>query len=169
MKPFFYKEPILRWFEQNEARMETISDRIWEFAEIKFEEAQSSSLLADTLETSGFSVERGIAGMPTAFLAQWSNGAGPIIALLGEYDALPGLGNALSPSYEPNGKNGHGCGHNLLGVGSMAAALSLKETMIQTGVCGTIRYYGCPAEEGGSAKVFMVRDGYFKDIDAIVR
>lgn len=164
-----YRTNIERWFHENGEKMIQISDQIWNFAEIKFEEYRSAALLADTMEESGFQVTRKIAGMETAFLAQWSNGDGPTIALLGEYDALPGLGNELDCHERPNGKNGHGCGHNLLGVGSMSAALSLKETMTETGVTGTIKYYGCPAEEGGSAKVFMVRDGYFKDVDAIVR
>lgn len=165
----FYKENILNWFDKNGCRMTEISDRIWDYAEVMFQEFQSSALLSDTLEENGFKVKREIAGIKTAFIAEWSNGDGPTIALLGEYDALPGLGNERLPEKKPNGKNGHGCGHNLLGTGSMSAALCLKQTMTETGVTGTVRYYGCPAEEGGGAKVFMVRDGYFKGIDAVVR
>lgn len=165
----FYKENILRWFDENGVLMTEISDKIWNYAEVLFQEYRSAALLSGTLEKNGFKVERGIAGIETAFLAEWSNGDGPVIALLGEYDALPGLGNELSAVRKPNGKNGHGCGHNLLGTGSMSAALCLKQTMTETGVTGTVRYYGCPAEEGGGAKVFMVRDGCFKGIDAVVR
>ena len=164
-----YKSTIMNWFDANGCRMTEISDKIWNYAETLFQEYQSSAILADELEQSGFRVTRGVADIETAFTAEWSNGNGPVIALLGEYDALPGLGNELVPEKKPNGKNGHGCGHNLLGVGSMAAAISLRQAMIEHDVKGTIRYYGCPAEEGGGAKVFMVRDGLFQDIDAVVR
>lgn len=165
----FYKENILRWYAEHEKEMTGISDKIWEYAEIKFKEFKSSALLADTLEGNGFKVARNVAGLETAFTAEWSNGEGPTIALLGEYDALEGLGNDLVNYKSPNGKNGHGCGHNLLGTASMSAALCLKNTMEETGVKGRIRYYGCPAEEGGGGKTYMVRDGLFDDIDAVVR
>lgn len=164
-----YKESILRWYEANADHMCEISDEIWNYAEIMFQEYKSSALLADELEKNGFKVNRGVANIETAFTAEFSNGDGPVIALLGEYDALPTLGNKLVPYKAPTGKNGHGCGHNLLGTGSMSAALAIKQAMTETGVKGTVRYYGCPAEEGGGAKVYMVRDGLFKDIDAIVR
>lgn len=161
---------VKSWFQEHGKEMIETSDKVWELAETKFEEFQSMELLSDVLNRSGFSVKKDVVkGMPTAFIAEWSNGGGPIIALLGEYDALPGLGHEIAPDKRPNGKNGHGCGHNLLGVGSMSAALSAAKAMEQLGIKGTIRYYGCPAEEGGSGKVFMVRDGLFDGIDAIVR
>lgn len=148
-----------------------LSDRIWELAETKFEEFASAKLLADRLEQAGFAVERGIGGLPTAFMASYGCGpGGPVIALLGEYDALPGLsqqdGVATPEAAADGGGNGHGCGHHLLGAGSLAAAIALKEYMAATGLPGTIRYYGCPAEEGGSGKTFLVREGAFEGVDA---
>lgn len=147
-----------------------LSDRIWELAETKFEEFASAKLLADQLEQAGFAVERGIGGLPTAFMASYGCGpGGPVIALLGEYDALPGLSQQdgiATPEAATDGGNGHGCGHHLLGAGSLAAAIALKEYMVETGLPGTIRYYGCPAEEGGSGKTFLVREGAFEGVDA---
>lgn len=161
---------IKKWFHENGPQMSEISDKIWEVSETKFNEYQSVEILVETFEKNGFTIKRNLVkGLPTAFVAEWSNGNGPVIALLGEYDALPGLGNELVPEKKPNGKNGHGCGHNLLGVGSMAAALSAAEVMSKMDIRGTIRYFGCPAEEGGSGKVYMVRDNVFDGIDAIVR
>ena len=161
---------IKAWFEENEQRIVEVSDQIWNFAETKFQEFESSEVLKGVFREFSFEVKDHLVdGMPTAFTAEWSNGEGPTIAMLGEYDALPGLGNDLVPRKSPNGKNGHGCGHNLLGVGSMAAAISAAHTMKALGITGRIKYFGCPAEEGGSGKVFMVRDGIFKGIDAIVR
>lgn len=151
--------------------MAELSDRIWGLAETKFEEFASAELLASRLEQEGFRVERGIGGLPTAFVASFSHHAeeGPVIALLGEYDALPGLsqqaGAAVRQAVEQGG-NGHGCGHHLLGTGSLAAAIILKTVMEQHGLAGTIRYYGCPAEEGGSGKTFLVRAKVFRDVNA---
>ncbi len=154
-----------------EASVTELSDRIWELAETKFEEFVSAELLADRLAAAGFAVKRGIGGLPTAFIASYSCGAGgPVIALLGEYDALPGLsqqdGIATPEVAAGGGGNGHGCGHHLLGAGSVAAAIALKEYMAETGLPGTVRYYGCPAEEGGSGKTFLVREGAFEGVDA---
>jgi len=161
---------VTGWFTENESHMAGLSDAVWRLAETKFEEFESAKLLSEELARRGFTVTRGaIESLPTSFIAEWSNGEGPVIAMLGEYDALPGLGNELCSRQAPNGKNGHGCGHNLLGVGSMAAAIASASAMKQLGIGGTIRYYGCPAEEGGAGKVFMVRDGAFKGIDAVVR
>jgi aminobenzoyl-glutamate utilization protein B len=150
--------------------MTDLSDRIWELAETRFEEFVSAELLAERLEQEGFTVERGIGGLPTAFMASYSQGKdGPVLALLGEYDALPGLsqkdGIAIEQPVERNG-NGHGCGHHLLGAGSLAAAVALKKLMERTGLTGTVRYYGCPAEEGGSGKTFLVREGVFQGVNA---
>jgi aminobenzoyl-glutamate utilization protein B len=125
--------------------------------------------LADELEKHGFRVTRGIAGMPTAFVAEWGSGK-PVIAILGEYDALPGLSQKKVPWKEPlvEGAPGHGCGHNIHGVSGLAAAIAVRYAMEKFGVNGTIRFYGCPAEENFSGKLFMVRDGYFDDIDASI-
>ena len=158
------------WFKAKEDWLTTQSDRIWALAEVKFEEFQSMKLLTDILSEEGFVIRTNlIAGLDTAFTAEWSNGPGPTIAFIGEYDALPDLGHELAGHPVPTGKSGHGCGHNLLGVGSMAAALAAKAAMEELGIKGTLKYFGCPAEEGGYAKVFMVREGIFEGIDALVR
>ena len=157
---------ITRWIEDNREKFTGISDQLWDFAEIGYKEYQSAKLLADTLEDACFTVERGVAEIPTAFIASYGNQK-PIIAVLGEYDALPGLSQKPLPYKQliKDDGNGHGCGHNLLGVGALAAVLSVKGA-IDAGECqGTIRYYGCPAEENGSGKAFMARAGLFDDVD----
>lgn len=144
-----------------------VSDQVWDFAELRFEEVKSAELICQTLESEGFTVEKGLADMPTAFVGSYGSG-GPVVALLGEYDALSGLSQksgASSAEQVVAGGNGHGCGHNLLGTGSLAAAVALKDVMEAEGIQGTVRYYGCPAEEGGSGKTYMVRAGIFDDVD----
>jgi len=157
------------WIEKNKSRIIEISDEIWEFAELGLIEFKSSALLADELEKHGFNVERGVAGMPTAFAATWGE-AKPVIGIMGEYDALPGLSQKKVPWKEPveSGKPGHGCGHNIHGTSGMAAAVALKKTMEEHGIEGKVKFFGCPAEENFSGKVFMVRDGYFSDVDAAI-
>ena len=144
-----------------------LSDAIWDHPEINFEEYKASNAHAQMLEHEGFRVERGIAGMPTAVMGEAGEG-GPVIAILGEFDALPGL-SQIAGSTEPQeitrGGHGHGCGHNLLGSGSLLAAAALKDYLAAEGIKGRVRYYGCPAEEGGSGKGFMVREGLFDDVD----
>jgi len=146
----------------------TLSDSIWDFAELKFEERQSAGVLANALEENGFLVRRGVAGMDTAFIGEFGHGK-PVIAFLGEFDALAGMsqmaGVAEAKPLEPDA-TGHGCGHNLLGVGSLMAAIALARHMKANNLPGTVRYYGCPGEEGGSGKTFMVRAGLFDDVDA---
>ncbi|MGK9042724.1 amidohydrolase [Rhizobium sp. SA279] len=146
----------------------TLSDSIWDFAELKFEEQQSAGVLAGALEENGFAVRRGVAGMETAFIGEFGSGK-PVIALLGEFDALAGMSQvadvAEAQPREP-GATGHGCGHNLLGVGSLMAAIALARHLKANNLPGTVRYYGCPGEEGGSGKTFMVRAGLFDDVDA---
>ncbi|QDT55369.1 p-aminobenzoyl-glutamate hydrolase subunit B [Caulifigura coniformis] len=144
----------------------TKAAQIWEWAEPGYQEFKSSKLLADWLESAGFRVTREVAGMPTAFIAEFGEGK-PVIALLGEYDALPGLAQEGVPHREPRPGNGygHGCGHHLFGVASAAACLSIAEQIKAGALKGTVRFYGCPAEEGGGAKAFMARDGLFKDVD----
>ncbi|MEI4621468.1 M20 family metallopeptidase [Bacillus cereus] len=147
-----------------------ISDRIWDYAETRFEEFRSANLLCEVLEEEGFTVERGVAGMETAFIGSYGS-EGPIIAILGEYDALYGLSQERGMTiYQPiqQGGNGHGCGHNLLGAGSLAAAVAVRHYMEENKIEGTVRYYGCPAEEGGAGKTIMVREGLFQDVDIAV-
>ena len=143
--------------------------QIWEYAEIGYKEEKSTALLQQTLKDNGFSIEAGVAGMPTAFIASYGSGS-PVIAILAEYDALPGLAQTAAPVKTPiEGKiAGHACGHHLFGVASVAAAIEVKKMIEQKKIYGTIRLYGCPAEEGGSGKVYMTRDGLFKDVDAVI-
>jgi len=163
------KKYALDWIENNEKLLIAISDKVWEFAELGLIEFKSSALLADELEKHGFRVERGIAGMPTAFVASWGEGK-PVIGIMGEYDALPGLSQKKVPRKEPleSGKPGHGCGHNIHGTSGMAAAIATRKAMEKHKVRGTIRFFGCPAEENFDGKVFMVRDGCFNDVDAVI-
>jgi aminobenzoyl-glutamate utilization protein B len=157
---------IIDWIDEVSTEFSKISDQIWSFAEIGYKEEKSARLLADTLENDGFAIENGIADIPTAFVASYGSGK-PVIAILGEYDALPGLSQATLPEYQPveESGNGHGCGHNLLGVGALAAAMAVKGAIHAGDVQGTIRYYGCPAEENGSGKAFMAKAGLFDDVD----
>ena len=163
----FHSQHILPWLEKNTHQFTQMSDQIWANPEIFWEEEFASKLLADHLEDEGFAVKRGVAGMPTAFVAEFGNGS-PVIAFVGEYAALPGLSNVAEPYQQPavEGGPGHGCGHHMLGVASAAAAAAVKHWMQEHNVPGTVRYYGTPAEEGGGGKVFMARDGLFNDIDA---
>lgn len=163
------KKHALECIEANRERIIEICDKIWEYAELGLIEHKSSKLLADELEKHGFRVEREVAGMPTAFVATWGEGK-PIIGVMGEYDALPGLSQKKVPHPEPlePGKPGHGCGHNIHGTSGAAAAIAVKEAIEEYGLKGTIKFYGCPAEENFSGKVFMVRDGLFKDVDAVI-
>ena len=163
------KKFALEWIDSNKERIIEICDKIWEYAELGLIEYKSSKLLADELEKHGFEVKRGVAGMPTAFVATWGEGK-PVIGIMGEYDALPGLSQKKVPRPEPlePGKPGHGCGHNIHGTSGAAAAIAVKEAMEKYGLKGTIKFYGCPAEENFSGKVFMVRDGLFNDVDAVI-
>jgi aminobenzoyl-glutamate utilization protein B len=156
----------INWIESNRERLIEINNQIWEFAEIGFQEKKSSKLLANTLKEAGFSVEMGVADMPTAFYASYGSGK-PVIAILGEYDALPGLSQVAEPVKKPlkEGAPGHGCGHNLLGVGSLGGVLAVKEAIDAGEANGTIRYYGCPAEERFNSKGMMIKAGLFDDVD----
>ncbi|HLJ61805.1 MAG TPA: amidohydrolase [bacterium] len=144
-----------------------LSDRIWDTPELGLHETKSSATLADALEAAGFAVERGVAGMPTAFIATYGQGA-PVIAVLGEFDALPGLSQQRGATEHrpivPNGP-GHGCGHNLLGTAAAAAAMAVRHAIRRGEVKGTVRFYGCPAEETLVGKTFLVKEGRFKDVD----
>ncbi len=141
--------------------------QIWEWAEVGYKEERSAKLLADSLREGGFTVESGVAGIPTAFVATIGSGK-PLIAILAEYDALPGLSQQAVPERlaRPGATSGHGCGHHLFGVAVATAGLALAEPIREGKIQGTLRIYGCPAEEGGSAKSFMVRAGLFDGVDA---
>ena len=137
-----------------------IARKIWEWAELGYLEEKASALLEDTLEAEGFDITKGVAEIPTAFVAEYGSG-GPVIAILAEYDALPGINQDATPERSPiEGKNAsHACGHNLFAAGSVEAAIALAHWLEETGTPGRVRLYGTPAEEGGSGKVYMVRAG----------
>jgi aminobenzoyl-glutamate utilization protein B len=139
---------------------------VWAFAETALRETRSAALLADYAEKQGFRVERGVAGMPTAFVASYGQGR-PVIAVLGEYDALPGLSQKAVPERAvlQAGAPGHGCGHNLFGAASLGAAIAVKDLLAAGKLSGTVRYYGTPAEEAIGGKVYMAREGLFRDVD----
>ena len=160
---------ILSTVERNEPALDHAALEIWKFAELGYQETQSTALLQGQLRDAGFTVTPGIAGEPTAFLASYKTGDGPVIAVLAEYDAMPGLSQTLSPVQQSAGAPaGHGCGHNLFGAASVQAAIAVKDWMAANDIKGELRLYGTPAEEGGSGKVYMVRDGLFDDVDVAV-
>lgn len=161
------QQAALDFLDDRDEQLSFLARQIWDRPEIALQERFASSLLADELAAAGFTVERGVGGLPTAFVASWGRGA-PLIGILGEYDALPGLSQRLTTerSSIESGGPGHGCGHNLFGVASLGAALALKSLMEERGVAGTVRFYGCPAEETLVGKTFMARAGVFDDLDA---
>ncbi len=163
------KQEVIKSIEDKSGMYAGTAQKIWEFAEVGFQETQSSALLQQTLEKEGFKIERGVADMPTAFTATFGSGK-PVIGILGEFDALPGVSQDAVPELKPiPGKGaGHACGHHLFGVASAASAIAIKNWLIATKRSGTIRFYGTPAEEGGAGKVYMVRAGLFNDVDAVV-
>ena len=152
-------------FQQNRE----IALSIWEFAELGYLEEKSTALLQETLRAEGFRMKPGVAGIPTAFIAEAGSGK-PVIAVLAEFDALPGITQTASPVREeiPGKAGGQACGHHLFGVASVSAAIVIKQWLNDNNIKGTIRVYGTPAEEGGSGKVYMVRDGLFDDVDAVL-
>ena len=161
------KEIAWKWIEDNKNLLTTISDEIWRYAELGLVEYKSSKLISEELKKHGFKIEMGVANIPTAFVAKWGSGR-PIIGVLGEYDALPGISQKPVPYKEPivEGAPGHGCGHNIHGVSGMAGAIAAKYALEKSGIPSSVKFFGCPAEENYDAKVFMVRSGLFDDIDA---
>ena len=146
------------------------SDRIWDQPETAFQEFHSTDVLCELLEKEGFRVERNLAGIATAFSGTYGSGK-PVVGILGEFDALSGLSQeseSLEKTALVDGAPGHGCGHNLLGTGSVAAAIAVKEYLEKNGKEGTVIFFGCPGEEGGSGKSFMARDGVFDNLDFAV-
>ncbi|WP_340199056.1 amidohydrolase [Ascidiimonas sp. W6] len=160
------KKAVIQSVEEHKAELIALSDQIWAAAETAFNESTSSKLLADYAQKQGFTVERGVAGMPTAFVATYGSGS-PVIGVLGEFDALPGISQKAQPTKSPlqEGAAGHGCGHNLFGVASLASAIAVKELMEQGKFTGTIKFYGTPAEEKFFGKLWMAREGLFSDLD----
>jgi aminobenzoyl-glutamate utilization protein B len=159
-------DPALFRLNPHAETVTAVADQLWEWAELGYLETQSSALLQDTLAAAGFEISAGIGGIPTAFTASFGSGK-PVIAILGEFDALPGISQAAVPYAETveSKPSGHACGHNLFGAGSLGAALAVKDWLAETGQPGTVRFYGTPAEEGGSGKVYLVRAGAFDDVD----
>ena len=161
---------IWQLVEAKQEPLIALSDRVWATPELCYTEAHSAAEHRAELERHGFRITEGVAGIPTAMIGEAGDG-GPVIAILGEYDALPGLSQESGVTeHRPlqNGGNGHGCGHNLLGAGAMLAAVAVKDWLAARGIKGRVRYYGCPAEEGGAAKTFMVREGAFDDVDIAI-
>lgn len=162
------KQKLYNTIDENAPEIIALSDAIWEYAELSMEEYKSAAYYCELLEKEGFTVERELCGIPTAFSGSFGSGS-PRIGILGEFDALSGLsqvaGSTQKQSLVPGG-NGHGCGHNLLGAGSFGAALAIKEAIEAGALQGTVIFYGCPGEEGCAGKTFMARDGMFRDLDA---
>jgi len=163
------KQTAFEWVDENQERLAEISDEIWEYAELGYVEFKSAELLADEIEKHDFKVERGVAGIPTAFVATWGSGE-PGIGVMGEYDALPGLSQKKVPEKDPikKGDPGHGCGHNIHGTSGLGGAIALRYAMEEAGIDGTVKFFGCPAEEMLSGKVWMVREGLFDEVDAVL-
>ena len=162
------KQPALDAIEKEQNTILHVADEIWDYAELSLQEFRSAKLYCEVLKQEGFRVEEGVCGIATAFAASFGSGR-PHIGILAEYDALSGLsqqGGQLVHAERTPGGTGHGCGHNLLGAGALAAAIGVKAWLEQTGCPGTVTLYGCPGEEGGAAKAFMARDGLWKQLDA---
>jgi aminobenzoyl-glutamate utilization protein B len=171
IKPDKDKQFVLGEIDKHAGEYKKVSRDIWSYAELGFNETKSTAELQDLLKRSGFTIETGVSGMPTAFVATFTSGSGgPTLGLLAEFDALPGLSQDSTFTKQPiiEGAGGHGCGHNLFGAASSAAAIALKEWLVKNKKAGTVKLYGTPAEEGGSAKVYMVRDGLFNGVDAVL-
>lgn len=163
------KEKTIKSLESKFDQYHDIAKELWENPELGYLEENSAALLSSTLEQEGFTIARGVAAIPTAFTATYGNGK-PVLGILGEYDALPGMSQVAAPKPKVRiaGAPGHACGHHLFGTGSMAAAIAIKNYLESSGNTGTIRFYGTPAEESGSGKVYMVRAGLFDDVDAVI-
>lgn len=160
------KTAVMLSVDKHQQELISVSDKIWAYAETALRENKSAKELADYAEAQGFRLKRGVAGMPTAFTAEYGSGK-PIIGIMGEFDALPGISQKAQPTKEAltPGAPGHGCGHNLFGAGSLGAAVAIKELMQQGKLKGTVRFYGTPAEESVGGKIYMARDGLFADLD----
>ncbi|NBO58912.1 MAG: M20/M25/M40 family metallo-hydrolase, partial [Chitinophagia bacterium] len=160
------KQTVLNSIAQQEKDLISISDKVWAAAEIAMKEYQSAKVLSDYAEQKGFKVTRNVAEIPTAFIAEYGSGK-PIIGILGEFDALPGLSQKAIPYKEALKADaaGHGCGHNMFGTASLGAAVAIKDLIAAGKLKGTVRFYGTPAEEDLAGKVYMARAGVFNDLD----
>jgi aminobenzoyl-glutamate utilization protein B len=163
------KKTVIQSLEAKKQQYVDVATNIWNLAELGYKEGKSANLLQSMLKEEGFTIETGVAGIPTAFTATFGSGT-PVIGVLGEYDALPGFSQDAVPFKKElaGNTNGHACGHHLFGSASAAAAIAVKNWLKTTGRKGTIRFYGTPAEEGGAGKVYMVRAGLFQDVDAVI-
>ncbi len=165
-----HAEALSVLIEEKQPAFFALSDQVWDTPETNYQEYRSVAAHRQMLEREGFRIQQTLADLPTAIMGEAGNG-GPVIAILGEFDALPGLSQQAGVAQQramEGGGNGHGCGHNLLGAGALLAAAAVKDYLAACGLPGRIRYYGCPAEEGGSAKGFMVRAGVFDDVDIAI-
>ena len=165
-----FGDDVLKSISTHKEKFSEVALEIWDYAELGYQENKSANLLAESLKQEGFKISKGLAGIPTAFIAEFNNG-GPVIGILGEFDALPGLAQSSAPFKEKINNEtgaGHACGHHLFGAASAWAAVAVKEWIVKNNIKGTIRFYGTPAEEGGSGKVYMVREGLFKDVDIVL-
>jgi aminobenzoyl-glutamate utilization protein B len=162
------KQAAVAWIDQKADTFKRINKNIWSFAEVGLQETRSSKELQDVLSANGFTIDAGVAGMPTAFVASYGSGH-PIVGILAEFDALPGLSQDAVPERQarPDVNAGHGCGHSIFGTASTAAAIAVKQQIESGAAHGTIRLYGTPAEETGIGKTYMLREGLFKDVDAL--
>lgn len=160
------KQKLVQWIEENKNSFESLAKGIWERPEVAYEERFAAEAQTDVLREAGFRVTERVGGIPTAFVAEFGSGR-PKIGLIGEFDALPGLSQRVSVAFEPEVPDGpgHGCGHNLLGTAGVCAAIAIAGRLREESLSGTVRYYGCPAEEVLSGKTFMARDGVFDDLD----
>ena len=165
--PAEQQNKVIKSVDSYAMRMSEVALKIWSMPELGYQETKTSALLQDELKKAGFRIEAGVADIPTAFVARAGTNEGPVIAILAEIDALPGMSQSATPERQPipNQLAGHACGHHLFGSGSVAAAIAIKNWLAETGTRGQIRLYGTPAEEGGGGKVYMVRAGLFKDVD----
>ena len=165
---FYIFSDVSDYIEKTKSKYDQLALDLWDYAEMGYLETRSAKAMKDILIEEGFSVKDGIAGIPTAFVAEFNNNV-PIIGVLAEFDALPGLSQSTNPYRDSlGGDAGHACGHHLFGAASIHAAVAIKEYLIKTNQQGTIRLYGTPAEEGGSGKVYIARDGYFDDVDIVL-
>jgi len=169
IKTVIASDNVIQFLDTKRDEYVAMSKSIWTLAELGYQERKTSTLMQTHLEEEGFSIQSGVAEIPTAFIASYGSGK-PIIAILAEMDALPGLSQDSKPERKILNEEmpGHACGHNLFGTGSIAAAVAVKNWLKVTGTAGTIRLYGTPAEEGGSGKVYMVRAGLFRDVDIVM-
>ena len=165
---FYIFSDVSDYIEKTKSKYDQLALDLWDYAEMGYLETRSSKAMKDILIDEGFSIDDGVAGIPTAFIAEYNKG-GPIIGVLAEFDALPGLSQSTNPYRDSlGGDAGHACGHHLFGAASVHAAVAIKEYLKETNQKGTIRLYGTPAEEGGSGKVYIARDGYFDDVDIVL-